>query len=204
MKIRAIGILSLGLCLILLTLLTTLNTGCGNSSPSSPAATATFTPTITSTPSPTVCANIGFNTVGSTSTGEINTAIFASYFTVGSPVTVSSLSVSIGTTGVGNTVLGIYADNAGTPTSLLASGIINNTVSSLNTVSVTPVVLAAGNYWLAIDPSSGSTLYEQSGGAFVTYIQSSYTYNGSLPSTMPAVSYSGSGDALYLYATYCN
>lgn len=41
MKIRTVGVLSLGFFLILAAAVTTLNTGCGSSSPSSPAATAT-------------------------------------------------------------------------------------------------------------------------------------------------------------------
>lgn len=169
---------------------------CGAKAPASPAPT----------PVPTVCATLGFTTSGGGPSFKVDNYIGAYSFTVASPVTVAGLSVSIGSTGGGNTVLGIYSDNSGTPNLLLTSGVVNNTAASINTVSVSPVVLTVGTYWLAMVNNSNTTNYMKSAGAFSPYFESAYTYNGSLPSTMPTTTtVTGSGADYFLFADInCN
>jgi hypothetical protein len=147
------------------------NTGCPNS-PSSPAPT----------PVPTVCQTVGYANAGSNAT-KANTFLEAFAVTVSTPMTVSSLSVSIGSVGSGHTVLGLYTNVSGYPVSLLTSGVVTETVSSINNVNVSPVAIGAGNYWLAFDNNTASTDFNGESGSVTTF-QATYTYNGTLPNPM--------------------
>jgi hypothetical protein len=171
---------------------------CGQKIEPTSAAAGTPTPTAV----PTVCSNLGFSSISGGSGAKTNNFIEALSFTVSSSVTITSLSMRIDTTGGGNTVLGLYSDNSGAPGTLLASGVINDTVSSWNTVAVTPVAISAGNYWLAFDNSSSTTLFDQGTGSVTNY-QLTYAYNGTLPATWVG-GLSGPLQPYSLYATGCN
>jgi hypothetical protein len=175
---------------------------CGQKVPPTGAVTAAATSTPTATAVPTVCSDLGFVSTSGGSGAKANNFIEALSFAVSSPVTINSLSMYVGTTGGGNTVLGLYSDNSGAPGILLASGVINDTVSSWNTAAVTPVAISTGNYWLAFDNSSSTTLLGQGTGSVTNY-QLTYAYSGSLPATW-AGGLSGPLQPYSLYATGCN
>jgi hypothetical protein len=176
---------------------------CGQKVEPTGAVTMAAAPTPTLTPVPTVCSNLGFVSLVGGGGAKANNFIEALTFAVSSPVTITSLSMHVDTTGGGNTVLGLYSDNSGVPGTLLASGVISDTVSSWNTVSVTPVAISAGNYWLAFDNSSSSTIFDQGTGSVTNY-QLTYAYSGSLPATWPAGGLSGPLTPYALYVTGCN
>jgi hypothetical protein len=94
--------------------------------------------------------------------------------------------------GSGNVRLGVYADNNGVPGNILldagqiaaASGWVS--ISGLN-LSVT----ANTYYWLAYNLQSGNTVEYQEGQIANTHVWGSASY-GTLPSSFPTISYSGS------------
>src|SRR5579863_9681835 len=132
---------------------------------------------------------IGETAVLSSADGQNGNLLLAQSASLGQPATIESLSFYV-TTAKGNLILGIYDATGpnGGPGALQASTLSFTPVKGWNTASVVrPVTLAAGNYWLAYLPSSGSLSFKKTNasGACAYY---SYKF-GALPgkfSTSPA------------------
>jgi chitodextrinase len=107
------------------------------------------------------------------------------------PATIQSLSFYVRKAS-GSLVLGIY-DNTGPsngPGTLKAQTSSFATVAGWDTVSVvTPVALAAGNYWLAYLPSSSSLAFASKQTGVFKYANVNF---GSMPTKFPAVAGQGS------------
>jgi hypothetical protein len=120
-----------------------------------------------------------------TDSGDAN-EIIADEVTLLAPGVVQSLSIYIAATG-GQVILGIYdaTGPSGGPGSLLATTAAFTPTSGWNTANlVTPVTLAAGTYWLAFLPNSGSLgpVYASDASGVTENYYYNYTY-GALPST---------------------
>ena len=89
--------------------------------------------------------------------------------------------------------LGVYADSAGTPGSLIATSGTNNLLSEYEPVITTfqtpPTLTAGTNYWLALQSSNTGLYGSLTGGTQTYYYSNSYPYN---PGTLPAFSSSSS------------
>jgi hypothetical protein len=118
--------------------------------------------------------------------------------------TIESISFWV-TAAAGNLILGIYdaTGPSGGPGNLVATTAgFAPTANSWNTANVvTPVVLAAGNYWLAYNPSSSLT-FLNNGGATGNCAYYSYTYSGALPATFSTAPSSCTPALWDFYATF--
>ena len=109
------------------------------------------------------------DTFGSTSLSGMGTyagdlyILFAKYTaTTSGPLSSISLAATGGT---GN--VAIYADNSGSPGSLMAQGTtqtLSNGWNTFSSLSASATIVASTNYWLAFEMSSGSFYYADSGG----------------------------------------
>lgn len=119
-------------------------------------------------------------------------------YTLTESAILQSLSIHVKTAS-GSMRMGIYADNAGVPGALKASTAEFTPVVGWNTRNVTtPVLLPAGTYWLAFQPSSNSLQTSYTGSSdTLRYADRAYS---ALPGTFPA-STSATGSTS-LYATF--
>jgi hypothetical protein len=123
-----------------------------------PIAPIANTPTPTFTPNlaqiPTVCTQFG-NAITTTNTflaeSSFQCWLVSQKWTLAAPATIYALSGYIGDPDTDSTLqLGIYSDSAGEPLSLLASTAVFTPANGYNLQTITPISLAAGNYWLSL------------------------------------------------------
>jgi hypothetical protein len=144
---------------------------------------------------------IGDTTVESAGDNGNGNLLLAQEATLSQSATIRSLSFYV-TAASGNLILGIYdaTGSNGGPGNLLATTRGFAPATGWNTASVvTPVALAAGNYWLAYLPSSSSLAFpaERTTG---NCVYSSLTY-GSLPATFSTSPWSCTPTNWSFYAT---
>jgi len=115
--------------------------------------TSAPTPTPTPTPNPTI--TMGITSVGPTVDSGNAGLILAQSASLTQKATLKSLSFYIGTVS-GSCDLALYNANGanGSPGALLAVSGLFTPVSGWNTVTMSPVVLNPGSYWLAYEVSS--------------------------------------------------
>ncbi len=160
--------------------------------------------TITMQP-PAACAN-GNATFGNTAagTGCCNQGgqLDCCSYNLTQPMTVTYMQIYMGSGTNGNGVLGIYADNGGSPGTLLTKSNAMQLTSGWNTFAVNPVYLAPGNYWLSasLDSKTNNFWYSNSGGGGLLF--KTYAYNGNLPST-PGGGMTGYGWLMSINANGC-
>lgn len=141
---------------------------------------------------------IGDRNIESSPNGLNSGRLNATKYTLSESAIIQSLSIYVNTA-AGNVRMGFYADNAGVPGALLASTPQFTPVAGWNTSSVTtPILLPAGSYWLAFQPSSDvfQSAYNGSAGT-LRYADRAY---GALPAAFP--SGTAATGATSLYATF--
>ena len=99
---------------------------------------------------------IGSTAAGPNTHGAGGANVFTTPITVPNDTYVVGVGVYLKTAGLDWT-LGIYDDNAGVANALLASGGLITSIDGDNSVNVTPTFLAAGNYWLAQENTTGAS-----------------------------------------------
>jgi hypothetical protein len=145
--------------------------------------TSTSTITITGTRTGT----FGTTSTAGVSIGGAAGYIVATKYTLSQAGTVTQVSVHSAYSGHVRTA--IYADNSGAPGSLLAANNAPTAVSAgrWTTVSIGPVQLSAGTYWIAFNEDEHSLRVYTSGGtrqaaymsyAFTNDMPTSWTPNG--------------------------
>jgi hypothetical protein len=103
----------------------------------------------------------------------------------------------------GNCIAAIYADNSGTPGSLIAQSPQTACTSGWNTLNLaSPVNLAPGTYWLAEISDTDSVICSSPGGSGY-YIQNPMAL-GTLPSTFAANGPYTSGSFSMLLQALCS
>jgi len=161
--------------------------------------TSTFT--ITMQPPP-ACSNGGtFGNTAAGTTGYNQAGILnCCSSTLSQGMTVTSISLYLGSGSSGSGVVGIYSDNAGKPGTLLAQSNDIGLVSGWNTATLAPIYLPVGSYWLTAS-FAGTANFEftsDPGGM----LWQNYTYTGSLPGTVTG-SLTGYGWHMSIYASGC-
>lgn len=137
----------------------------------------------------------GTNQVGTTGQETGNNAIISGQkFTPAANGTVTSISVYAGSnveSGYSQYMVGLYADNSGTPGALLASSAAGTlTPSAWNTLSVNYTVASGTPYWIAYTTNVQSGLGTADGLMYTnpssgnTHFYASSTYTGTLPGTI--------------------
>jgi hypothetical protein len=108
-----------------------------------------------------------------------------------------------GHAGHGNVKMGLYANNAGVPGALLATSVSALIVEGTNTMAVTPVILAAGDYWvMAVYDIGGNTSDYLNGSTKTVYYQSS-TFANPLPASGAGFPSYGGQDVSYWMNVSC-
>ena len=133
---------------------------------------------------------IGETTILSSNDSGNANLLLAQQATLGQTATILSMSFYVRTAG-GNLRLGIYdaTGPGGGPGQLKAQTALFTPISGWNTQNVvSPVSLAAGTYWLAYLPSSGSLAFRMANSGSGKYY--GYTY-GALPATFSTSPTSG-------------
>jgi uncharacterized protein (DUF2141 family) len=156
----------------------------------------------------TVTVNGGTNTgtfgttsnAGATNGGGLAGYIVATKYTLSQAGTVTQVAVYAIQSG--NVKAAIYADNSGTPGNLLAA---NNVVTAVRagwtTISIGPVSLAAGTYWIAFNQDTNYIRVYKSGGTR----QSAYTpysFSNNMPNNYPSSTYQNLDYVCYAAYTY--
>jgi len=160
-----------------------------------PTSTST-TPTTTSSPPSAQQETMGDSTTGTGVDSGNGDIVEAQQATLAQSGTVRSLSFYV-VIPAGELRLGIYADNNGSPGTLLATTAEITPLTGWNTAKATSVHLDAGTYWLAYFASSSSLTFGHSGGG--VYNEHRATY-GALPNPFGTVNGTG-GTHWSLYAT---
>ena len=121
--------------------------------------------------------------------------------------TVSSITLYGGTVGEGKMIAAIYADNNGTPSTLIAQTpeIQTNGLAWYTFIFTTPVNLSAGYYWLCwIVPTGNPAMYKDYSSASTN----NYWYYDPMSTTYPTLPADVTGKGTYeqatlaIYATY--
>jgi len=145
---------------------------------------------------------LGDATVESNDDNSNGNLLLAQEAALSHTATVQSLSFYV-TTATGNLILGIYdaTGPSGGPGARLATTAGFAPTTGWNTANVvTPVALAAGNYWVAYNPSSDGLHFVNNGGASGNCAYYSHTY-GALPGTFSTAPTSCTPTLWSLYAT---
>ena len=169
--------------------------------------TPTFTPTFTASPTPTpLCAGtaLGLPSVGANPlavpAGALGTSRYV--FSGTGPVTVFDMSLYLTSISGGSMRMGLYADNSGTPGTLLGQTGYQPMANGWNTIAMTPYATLSGpaTYWLAFYISGGATGWADSGGSGDSVV-TSYNASGGMPASFP----SGSAYPIHgtIKADYC-
>lgn len=75
-------------------------------------------------------------------------------------MTLTSVSVRVETSASASCYLGIYADNAGVPGTLITDfGSVSTSTTGIKTIAISQAVTAGTVYWLAVKPNSTSTRF---------------------------------------------
>ena len=132
-------------------------------------------------PLPPGLAKVGESAVLTTGDNGNAGLICAQKVTLPTAARLQSLSFYLATAS-GNLRLGLYTDAGTKPGTKITEAASAAAVSGWNTRAVTPVNLAAGNYWLAYEVSSNSAAFRKgSGGSLVV---APVTF-GTMPATFP-------------------
>jgi hypothetical protein len=171
-----------------------------------PAGTSTPTP-IVATPTETFTPCVPSATFGKVSIGSFISSVAAAYpetsrYTLPSPGTVVSLSIYVGAV-TGQLQLGVYSDTGTKPGTLLAvTAPFTPLASQWTTVPISPLALAAGNYYLAWQKeTAGTEIHFDAGVDGDAYFAFSGNAFGSMPASYPT----GTTDNMQwsIYANYC-
>ena len=138
-----------------------------------------------STPTPVACgypATFG-DTAAGTGGPNVGGQLDCSAYALSQPLTVNTLSIYMGAGTSGSGVLGIYADNAGSPGTLLAQSMAQPLAPGWNVFAIAPTPLLPGTYWLS-GSFTGAAYAEYSSASGGTLEFEAYPYTGALPCSM--------------------
>jgi uncharacterized protein (DUF2141 family)/preprotein translocase subunit SecG len=159
----------------------------------------TSTSTVTVTSSTSSRTGTFGTTSNSGSVGGLANYIFATKYTLSQAGTV--VSVSVYSLNAGHVKAGIFADSGGVPGSLLAANNAATTVTAgqWTTISIGPVGLTAGTYWIAFNEDANSLrIYKAGIARQAAYMP--YAFSNNMPTTW---SVNGYWNFDYIcYATY--
>jgi hypothetical protein len=100
---------------------------------------------------PAQCSGVTFGNT-TAETGAISSGggvLMGSQFVLPAPATITSMTIDASDDTTGGGILGIYADNSGSPGSLLAQSSWQSLSVGWNTFTLPPTILDAGTYWLS-------------------------------------------------------
>jgi len=170
-------------------------------------ATVTVTPTATVTPSTSgipVEGFFGLDQIGGGSAPNSDNRCWIDIFSLSTTAEITTFNAHFtASTLSGNMVKGvIYSDNNGTPNELLASTIGASIPTGGGWVSI-PIsgILSAGNYWLGIIATGGTSYLSQIIGGAVSTIRSEGVNFTTPPSTFPVADATYASD-LSIYVDY--
>jgi hypothetical protein len=124
----------------------------------------------------------------------------ATLYTLSEPATLFALSIHLGFAG-GEVALAVYADNAGTPSTLLVAASPQPALDGWNTLHIPYTTLPAGNYWLALQVQNFTEVgydYPATRPNSEYWVGRAY---GPFPSTYPAGNFDRANFAIY--GSYC-
>ena len=160
--------------------------------PSALAATDMGVTSVGSTSYPT--ANFGTVNGVSGTNGGLKDILIATKYTLAVSGTVTNIGGYASS--AGHWKLGIYSDSGGKPgTLIVANNNANSVAAGDNSVSIGPVYLSAGTYWIAILTDSPNRKYVPSG---VTDYITGYGFSNNLPNTFGTPT----GEQPYDYVAY--
>ena len=165
----------------------------------SPNWTATGTPTASATPTPANCSsqNVGYTTVGS---NHITDGGYVDSLKVAMPAAGSVVGISMNFSIGGQFRVAIYDNGSSKPQNLLASSGVINGVPGWNYVSVGPVTVSAGTYYLAFQSDTTTTLSMDTTGVSGDEYYKSQAF-GAFPASFPVGT--ASVDKYSIYADLC-
>lgn len=170
-----------------------------NSATDTATATITDTPTITPTPTDTPICFYGDQTAGSINSpsGSYFNTAWAYVLNLSSPVTVYSLSLYSKNGGT-NARVAVYSGSAFSPNTLQVQSTSQAVVAGWNSFDVTPTILSAGNYWLALQIQDGSLSYD------ITDCAQQYASFGMTYGSFPPTASGWSGGTCQIFPLYMN
>jgi hypothetical protein len=151
---------------------------------------------------------IGDNTQEAVNTGTIVGNYMWAYgpYSAAESGELTAAGVYITNAGGGDCLVGVYADNAGSPVggAKIAAGSSTAIAGGwLSEALANQAVSSTSLYWLVFYPSVSCTMVHSVAGGSINVVWASRAYDGTMPSTFPAMSGSGSGyGAVSIYAAY--
>ena len=143
--------------------------------------------------------NLGYTSIGGTNLGTLD--IVSEKVTFSEDASIKSITFYItGATG-SETLVGIYSDSGGSPSTLLATSEVfySTKTTGWQTIPLTtPYSVTNGTtVWLAVVGSSGTPQYRTQAGGSSVRARQVYTWDGALPTTQSSPSLSGSYASIY-------
>jgi len=155
------------------------------------SSTPDFSPTVSATSTTTpVCTNQFGNYDDNYGYYLWNGYLIGSQFTVPSSVTVIATGVNIAFSNSDNAIIGIYADNSGSPGTLVGQTGVVSLASGWNIVQLqSAVTLTAGaTYWFMSEGENSSSVIIDSGGVASSTIYSPFLWSNVSPIMPPNLS----------------
>jgi hypothetical protein len=164
-----------------------------------PSATATFTPTVTLSPTATQCTTRGASAYDTDF--ALNGAMIAQAITLSAPATLRSINFRLylaPTPGI-QAKVGVYSDSSNYPQTLVTVSTPTAPTNGWNQISVAPVSLAAGSYWMTLEPVGGPLDYSCNSAVS----NPSLMADGDFPSTFPSGATTLAYGDLTVYMEFC-